>query len=158
MIGWCNCAEVFGTARVYGNAKIFDHATIRGGSLVYGNARVFGDAVISNSEIFNHAKIYGDTTVDSESKVFGDTQISEGNITNAIVRDKKDYISISGLGSEARTLTVTFNPELKFATGCFRGNEKDFLVAVTSKYGEDHEYHDTIAYVKAIAKRRLSYE
>ena len=109
-----------------------------------GNAWVSGDArVYGNACVYGNARVYGDARVSGNAQVSGDADI----------KTTGDICSMSGFGSEYRTITAfrTKNGDVHVSCGCFQGNLEAFCQRVESTHGNNlygREYKKMIEMLK----------
>lgn len=163
-------ALVYGRAEVYENATVIDEAHVGFRAKVHGNAKIWNRSnVVDNAEVWEEAWIRGSGTVSGNARVHGHavvygivddcaevsglTVIYEyANIGgNSIVWNKYDYILITPIGSNGRSMTIVPGSDF-IRVGCFTGTKKEFLEAVRKKHGDNKYgrlYRDIIESVYA---------
>jgi len=85
-------AQISDNARVYGSAEICERVIVRGNARVHGKATIYGDACI-----FDSAEVCGDAVVNGKARIGGDAKIEK----------VFDYMTVSPVGTEKSTLTLT---------------------------------------------------
>jgi len=91
------------------------------------------------------ANLIEDAWVSENARVYGNARVSG----NSKIEKTSDYMTISSLGENGRTITVTFNDKMIVA-GCFRGNLNEFKEAVYAKYQGRGNYYPAIDYIEAL--------
>ena len=87
---------------------------------------------ISTGEIGGFIESEKNLAHDGDAWVYGAAQVSG----DARVKDSRCYITISPLGSRNSALTGFMDGNtLRFSTGCYSGDENEFLAAVKEKHG-----------------------
>jgi hypothetical protein len=104
------------------------------------NLSVYGEAWVSGE-----AQVYGEAWVSGEARVYGEARVSG----KAQVYGQYSFLLIDSIGSRNASLFVGIdkNKDLVICTGCFTGDEKEFLSAVKETHGNNIHAQ---AYKKAI--------
>ena len=126
---------VSGNARVSGNAQVYGKAWVYGNARVYGNAWVSGNARVSgNAQVSGDAQVYGNAQVSGDAQVCGNAQISG----NAFITSLDNISTISGFGSENRTITfyLSKDNEILVSCGYFHVTLKQFRDKVKITHGD----------------------
>lgn len=129
---------IYDEAMVFGRARVRANARIRGQSMVYGTAVVSGDArvydtarVYGNASVHGGAEIYGDADVAGEAVVYSRSEVGR----DAVIREERDVIVVSPVGSEDGTLTFYRTAtDCRAIRGCFSGTLDAFADAVKHKH------------------------
>jgi len=148
---------VMGNTKVYGDVVVSDNVKISGNAMVYGNAMVSGNSWVSgNAIVCGDAVVCGEARVSGNAKVCGDA-IVYGDIVlydDDVIEKTSDYMTISSLGDENRTITITFSNKM-ITSGCFRGTLSEFKNAVDIKYNGKGNYYPTIKYIESLFNESL---
>jgi carbonic anhydrase/acetyltransferase-like protein (isoleucine patch superfamily) len=147
-------AMVFGRAVIEQDARIRDRAMVYGYAHVRGNARVADSARIHGSAIVKDADICGNADIGGQAFVYSHGEIGK----DAVIREARDLLVVSPIGSEDGTLTIYRTATgCRAIRGCFRGTLDKFADAVKYKHDtpENHRFFHEYQLLIELARARF---